>query len=362
MPITDGAPQATLRDTIAAAYEEAETAAIEETHAAPAAESPPAPEPAKAEERARGPDGKFVAKAEGSPDETPPKAVVAEPQVPPAAAMQRPKPPSSWKKDYHADWEKIDPRVAEYINQREGEYAKGVSTYKTEYERLAPIGQAIEPFLPALRQHNIDPGQWIGNLGRAHELLVNGTPEQKLGMALKLFRDYNIPVQQLFAQGQDGKVYFNPQVAPYQPPAPQVDVNALVERKIAEMYSKQQITGFEQQRDAAGNPAHPHYDTVRETMAQLLDAGLADDLDSAYTAALAHPRHSELMTSIRKQQDEAAKAETARKAAEQAKLARRNAVSPRGATPASAAAGSGKKGSVRSVVEDAYEQHSGDRV
>ena len=339
-------PQATLRETVEAAFEEH----VPET---------PAEAPLEVkDDRPRGPDGKFIAKT----TELVEVEVKPEPeaQVELAPPVQRPKPPSSWKKDYHAHWEKLEPQVAEYINQRESEYAKGVSTYKQEYDRLAPIGEAIAPFLPDLQQHNIDPGRWISQLGNAHKVLATAPPEQKLGMFLKLANDYQVPLQQLFTQGQDGKVYFNPQVQPYQPQAPQVDVASIVEQKIAEVFSKQQIQGFGTEKDGAGQLLHPHYETVRETMAQLLDAGLANDLDSAYEAALRHPRHADIFDSMLKQRQEADAAEKAKKAAELARSARRSAVSPRTATPSGTPAGD-KKG-IRSHIEAAFDQHAEGRV
>ena len=337
-------PQATLRETVEAAFDEH----VPET---------PAEAPLEVkDDRPRGPDGKFIAKTEETPKVETPEA----PKVELAPPVQRPKPPSSWKKDYHADWEKIDPRVAEYINQREGEYATGVSTYKQEYDRLAPIGEAIAPFLPDLQQHGIEPGRWISQLGNAHKLLATGSPEQKLGMFLKLANDYQVPVQHLFAQGNDGKVYFNPQVQPYQAPAPQVDVSKIVEQKIAEVFSQQQIQNFGTEKDGAGLLLHPHYETVRETMAQLLEAGLANDLNSAYEAALRHPRHADIFDSLLKQRQEADAAEKAKKAAELARSARRSAVSPRTATPSGTPAGD-KKG-IRSHIEAAFDQHAEGRV
>ena len=339
-------PQATLRDTVEAAFEE---------------HVPADPAPEVTDDRPRGPDGKFIAK-DAEKAEEPPKAepVNVDPTVAVAPPIQRPKPPSSWKKDYHADWDKIDPRVADYINQREGEYAKGVSTYKEERDRLAPLGEAIAPFLPDLQQNGIEPGRWISQLGTAHKLLATGSPEQKLGMFLKLAQDYQVQLQSLFTQGQDGKVYINPHVQPYQAPAPQVDVSSIVQQEIAKVFSRQQIQGFGQQKDASGHPAHPHYETVRETMAQLLEAGLADDLESAYAAALRHPRHTDIYEAELQQRTAAEEAEKARKAAELARSARRSAVSPRTATPAGRTAGD-KKG-IRSHIESAFDQHAEGRV
>lgn len=352
MADTEEVLQPTLRDTIEQAVEH-HTGDDAPEAAAPAA-PPDTDAAADTGERPRDEKGRFAPKA-GQAEQEPAPQVSA----PAAPAADRPKPPSSWKKDYHADWEKIDPRVAAYINEREGQFASGVSTYRSEYERVRPIAEAIAPFLPELQQHGIEPGRWISQLGNAHRVLAGAEPQQKLGMFLKLAQDYQVPLQQLFQQGQDGKVYMNPQVQPYQAQPQLPDINGLVDRRIAEMRSQDAIQNFMQKTDGAGNPAHPHYETVRETMAQLLDAGLAQDLESAYEKAI--PFHPDLHAAVIQQKAEADKAEQARKAAEAARIARQKAVSPRSATPASAAP-NGKKG-LRASIEDAYEEHAaGGRV
>ena len=261
--------------------------------------------------------------------------------------------PKSWKKEHHDAWLGFDPKVQEYIFQREEEYANGVSTYKSEYDQLKPLSDAIAPFMEDLQANNINPGQWVSGLGNAHMMLAKGSPEQKLSMFMKLAGDYNVPVQSLFAQGEDGKLYYNPQVQQHQEPQP--DVNALVENKMAEVMSQQQIQQFAEVKDAAGNPAHPHYETVRETMAQLLESGLAEDLDSAYAAALRHPRHAEIFDSISlqdRESEEKAKAEEIRKETERA---RNNITSVKSATP-TVTGGDSPKGR-REAIEAAFELH-----
>ena len=42
--------------------------------------------------------------------------------------------PSSWKKDYEEHWGQLDPALQDYIGQREADYAKGVSTYKNQWD------------------------------------------------------------------------------------------------------------------------------------------------------------------------------------------------------------------------------------
>lgn len=91
-------------------------------------------------------------------------------------------------------------------------------------------------------------------------------------------------------------------------------------------------------------------------MAQLLEAGLAKTVKSAYDAALRHPDNSALFEADQKQAAEKEAAEKARKAAEEAQRARRQTVSPKTQTPMGP--GKSDKGkSVRESVLEAFDQH-----
>ena len=335
-------PKPTLRDTIEQAIE---------TTVAPADDKG---------ERPRDSTGKFL-----------PKEAKAEPLVKdgtiPDVKVERKPPPSSWKKDYHEFWNKahdLDPKGIEYLLQREQEFAKGVSTYKTEFEakkaefeQVQPIVQAIAPFMNDLKANNIQPSQWISNLGNAHKQLAMGSPEQKLGMFLKLAQDYQVPVQQLFQQGQDGKIYFNPQVR-YQAPVQQTqpDIGKLVEQKFLEVQTQNQIQEFEAEATKE-NSLYPHYATVKPSMAQLLEAGIATDLKGAYEAALRLPQHSEIFDQMLKTKQENEAKELAARKKEEAERARRSAVSVRGSTPNGKPA-NGTKG-IRAHIEAAMDEHEG---
>jgi hypothetical protein len=294
-------------------------------------------------ERLRDDSGKFVAK---------------NPEIEPEPVIEPLAPPTSWKKDHHERWGAMDRQTQEYINQRESEFASGVSTYKSEYDRLKPLDEAISPFMEDLRANNIDPGQWIHSLGTAHKLLASGQPQEKLSMFMKLANDYQVPVDQLFAQ-RDGKVFYNPQVQPHQAPPP--DINKLVEDKFAEFSTQQAVEAFTGQTDSEGNLAYPHLETVRETMAQLLEAGLADDLSGAYKAALRHPRHVDIFDAELSQKQTAAEAAKKAEIKKTANIARRNTVSTNSATPKTNN-GSNGKGTVRGSLEDAFDDVMTERV
>ena len=75
--------------------------------------------------------------------------------------------PSTWKKEYVQIWDKMEAgeqiskedftKFAEYANQRESEYKKGVSTYKAEADRARAYEDAIAPFADNLQKKNINP-------------------------------------------------------------------------------------------------------------------------------------------------------------------------------------------------------------
>ena len=379
--MADENTQTTLRDTITEQFDALEQAATDapETPAPALADALTLPEtpgaqdagdkPGRTAGRARDEQGRLLPGKAERPAEIPsqlPKAATPGAATPPDAAVtaaaepvQR---PSSWKKEMWEHWDKLPPDVAKYINQRESEFARGVSTYRQEYESARPIVEAMHPFMPLLQQNNIEPGRWISNLGNAHKMLATGNPQEKLGMFVKLAQDYQIPLEQMFLRGQDGQVYLNQNLPMPQAPQQQApDVERMIESKLIEKEAQQAARQFTEAKDASGNPLHPHFETVRETMSQLLAAGIAQDLESAYNAALRLPQHSQLFEQIQQQKTAQDEAEKQRKLVEQAGLARRNAVSVKSATPAAKGNAGTAKG-IRGALEDAFDAHMPGRV
>lgn len=367
----------TLRDTIEALTDKAEAgepitmdAPAEETHVeTPPADTQQGQQTETAEQKAgrtagrpRDEKGRLLPGPAQKPE-----PVVAQQPAPPA-----PKPlprPSSWKKDFEPHWEKLvngqpltleeSRALAEYNLQRESEAAKGVSTYKAEYDQAKPLMDAIAPFMPELQQHNIQPAQWISNLGNAHRTLALGNGQQKLQMFAKLAQDYGVPLQALYdPQFAQQYVAQTLNVQPVQPAQPQADPRELVRNEMAAYFTQQKVAEFAQSKDDAGNPRYPHYETVRNDMALLLEAGKAQDLEGAYKLAV---RMSDELwqqeQQAKTQADAAAKLEAQRAATQAAK---RNAISPKSATPASAGAPA-KKG-LRATLEEAFDEHTAGRV
>jgi hypothetical protein len=290
------------------------------------------------DEPARNEKGQFVAKDEAVAEEEVAE-VVAEDEVEPEQPEEQPEigdipKPTTWKKDLLPLWDKIAngetltpeerKKHLEYLNQRENEFKKGVSVYKAEAERAKALEEAITPFVPELQAQGIHPAAWINNLGRAHMILTKAPHEQKVQMFHRLAQDYGVNLNQINE--------------------PQQPVDAYTQQLMQQLYQVNQevstIKGrFEQEEQARLNneiervrsdrERFPHFDMVREEMAQLLELGKAQDLETAYAKAVRmndeafRLEQEKLLSNATKQASKA----------QQVARAKATAVSPKSVTP-----------------------------
>jgi hypothetical protein len=245
--------------------------------------------------------------------------------------------PTTWKKEYVDVWNKMQEgkpldkaefaKFAEYANQRESEYKKGVSAYKAEADNARQLTEAIGPFVPELQQQGIHPVAWINNLGRAHMVLSKAPYEQKVQMFHRLAQDYGIQLNQDAVQTPEQQ-YVDPyqQQLMQQLQATQQQVYQL--SAIREQEENSRLTQ-EISRVSSNKERFPHFEMVREDMAQLLERGLAQDLESAYAKAVRMNDEA-----YKLEQDKLLKsANTQASKAQQVAKAKATAVSPRSVTP-----------------------------
>ena len=167
--------------------------------------------------------------------------------------------PSSWKKDYEESWGKLDPTLQDYISQREADFAKGVSTYKSQWDQAQPILSTMEKFAPTLQQNGIDPAQWINSLGTAHQTLVFGNPDQKLQMFAQLANDYGVDLNGLLGGGQQASPQFSMIAQELSQIKNQWQQFQSQQEQIEQTQLKGEIESFSKDK--------PYFDEVRETMA-----------------------------------------------------------------------------------------------
>jgi len=262
--------------------------------------------------------------------------------------------PSTWKKEYVNIWDKLEKgeqinkddfvKFAEYANQRESEYKKGVSTYKAEADRAKEYEQAVAPFVPDLERRNIKPVQYIQNLARADQILTNAPYDQKVQIFQRLAQEYGIQLNgESVAQAQQLDPYT--QQLMYQLNQVNQEVSSIKGRFAQE--ENQRLMG-EIERVRSDVEKFPHFDVVREEMAQLLELGKAQDLETAYKKAV---RMNDEVWAL--EQDRLLKdSKQASIKAQQVQKAKAAAVSPKSTTPSGKVADSGDKKDRRSMIAE----------
>ena len=329
----------TLRDTLEAAVES--VAPEENTSVESAVPQETAAESTARAERARDEAGRFT-KAERDAQQA---ASEAQGEAP-APRLQR---PSSWKKDYQAQWDKMldtDPQMAQYLLEREQQFASGVSTYKAEADRARDIQSLIEPHAPRFQHYGVDSKEYLGRLLKMDEILATGSPQQKMALLQGIAQSVGL----LDAQGQAQE--FDQGQQSYVPPELLNTVYGLQSKlqAIEQANERAEQTRINAEIESFAETA-PFFDELTEEMARLLETGLATNLQDAHKKALRW--NDELFSKYQAEQQQGEEAAKRKAAQETAARARSAAVSPRSSTPTGAVAASTQGSDIRSILENA---------
>ena len=317
------------REMLEAAMNEAETQEVE--HEEVQSEEPQ-------DEPARNEKGQFVAEDEAVAEEKSPTDIAENADEPEQPEEQPeisdiPK-PTTWKKDLLPLWDKIakgetltkdeSKKHLEYLNQRENEFKKGVSVYKAEAERAKALEEAINPFVPELQSQGISPAAWINNLGRAHMVLTKAPYDQKVQMFHRLAQDYGVNLNQINEPQQPVDAYTQQLMQQLN----QVNQEVSTIKGRFEQEEQTRLSN-EIERVRSDKERFPHFDMVREEMAQLLELGKAQNLETAYVKAVRMNdevwavEQERLLSSAKKQASKS----------QQVARAKATAVSPKSVTP-----------------------------
>lgn len=260
-------------------------------------------------------------------NETPVEAVRTQPEPdlePPPEPPVWERPPASWKKDYHEAWTTADPKLKEYAWKREEEMKAGVQPLLSKAQFADQMQQAIEPYMQNIRGLGIEAPQAVKALMEADNVLRHGSPQQKQAYFAQLAHQYGINMGEVQIQPTDPNFY-------------------AIQNELAQV--RGEVLNWKQQQEAAQNQAllneisefqtkAEYFEEARPTMIQLLNSGVAKDLDDAYQKAIR--LDNDLFTKHQQAsqgQADAAKREASNRAA---KAARAAAVSVKSSTPGAA--------------------------
>jgi hypothetical protein len=260
-------------------------------------------------------------------NETPVEAVKTQEQPnlePPAEPPVWERPPASWKKDYHEAWITADPKLKEYAWKREEEMRAGVQPLLSKAQYADQMQQAIEPYMNNIRGLGIEAPQAVKALMEADNVLRHGSPQQKQAYFAQLAQQYGINMGDVQVQPTDPNFY-------------------AIQNELAQV--RGEVLNWKQQQENAQNQAllqeidqfqakAEYFEEARPTMIQLLNSGVAQDLDDAYQKAIRldndlFMKHQQASQGAA----DAAKREASNRAA---KAARAAAVSVKSSTPGAA--------------------------
>lgn len=253
--------------------------------------------------------------AEAKPGAEDPAAKSSEPppaDPDPAAVKPEDAPPRTWKPEVAALWSGLDPAIKAEINRREQDIFKGIEQYKTAAQTGQAYQSVIDPYMPILKQYNIDPVTQVKGLMNAHYQLATGSPETKAALFQQLARDYNVDLSSV-----QEPIYEDPAVKALRTELAGVK-STLSAREAAELRTQQETLSRQIDTFANDKTAHPYFDEVANDIANLLTSKVSSTLEDAYEKAIwANP-----VTRAKEQSRLTAEAEAKRADEEKARAAK----------------------------------------
>lgn len=219
-----------------------------------------------------------------------PAAPAADGATPPAAPK---KAPHSWRPEAKAEFDKLSPTVQDEVLKREEDILRGIGTYKAAADFGHAVDRAIQPYVPLMKQANIDPVRHVGELFRIHHTLATGAPEVKQAALMQIARDFGINLPA--GQSPEDSPYVDPEVAALRT---QMQNLQSMHKRLVDQQTAQHTAQIQEQRSRveaglrselntfASDPEHAFFDEVADDMAILIQSGRAPSLKQAYELAI----------------------------------------------------------------------------
>jgi hypothetical protein len=237
---------------------------------------------------------------EGDPDAA---AAVATPTpaagVPGAPAAQAPapefEPPVQWPQAAKDAWKALHgaPDARNHLQQVHGvlgqtqAYVTNIERQNAEYRRnFEPIAQVLAPAAQEWARQGMDVQTGVRQLMAWNEALT----KDPQGALLQLAETLGVDLAQVTSE----QPYVDPMVAQVQQQLQQSRAEFQQFRLQAEQQQQQlqqqqllsQVQAFQNEKDAQGNPKHPHFETVINDMLTLYTMGRASSPEDAYALAV----------------------------------------------------------------------------
>lgn len=191
------------------------------------------------------------------------------------------KAPTSWSPKVRELWATLPEEVRREVVRREEASVNGVRKLQEEFAPVRQFTQSLAPFLQEYQQLGTHPAQHVHNVLAAERALRSGDINSKMEALLGIADQYGIPLRQAINSAA------GTELVPTKPAIPAEVQRELEEsRRFRESFQQQTV----QQTIQSFGKTHEFFEDVRGTMADMLDAGVASDMEDAYEKATwAHP-------------------------------------------------------------------------
>lgn len=292
-----------MREALNAAFDEeakdeppVEATPVEEVPASEPAETDPAEAPA-GEVQAGGSDEKASEKPAG--EKAPVQAAPAAQELDGKGFHRVDRAPASWKKEAKGEWAVLPLQARQEIHRREMEVQKVLNETAPIRQEIQQFKEAVSPYMARIQSLGATPIQAVSHLLQADYSLATGTPQQKAQFIDKLLQDYNVDIAELDA-AISRRLRGQPQQSQPQGFDPN-QISQLVQQQLQQALAPiyQQRQQQEQQivqqaamtvEQMALDPKYPHFEAVREDMADLMELnsrrGIYISVEQAYNKAV----------------------------------------------------------------------------
>lgn len=376
MATTDSQQEESLRDTLAAAFDQAEAAAEPAPPAPqpqpaaidPQAAEPGAQQPADAPGQPRDEKGRFSGKQQADAQaqaaqraaQTSAQAQPAQRPgaMPPAPAPADLKAPVSWKPHAREKWAGVDPDIQAEIHRREAEHQQTMQNAAQSRQFMDAFQRVVQPYELLIRSENSTPLDAVDNLMRMAAVMRTGSPADKVNLVAGLISQWSVDIGML---DQVMAARINGQQSPYptqswqqqQPPQQQFR-DPRVDQLLAQQQQAQQAA-FQREIDAfAADAKNEFFNDVKPLMSDLIT--MAATRGQVLSLADAYAQACRLDENVSKILSQRASARDAGANTAAALRARRAAASVKGDSTLHDGATVPRDDSIRASLEAAFEE------
>ena len=355
---------------------EVETEVVDDRRAAleaaiTAAEESPAPAPAPAPEPAPDDDSGKAGIAPGSPEGEGAATLVAPTPSDAPTGLESDtgnlavdKAPQSWRGPQKEKWAALDSDVRQEVMRREREITRTLNDTASERQLARAFNESVNPFMARIQSQGIHPIVAVQELFKADHILHTAPKVQRAQFMAKMISDYGVDIQEL-DNALAGKAPVDPvdsrvdqllqqRLAPFQ--------QYLTQQQQREQYQAQQEAAKQQStiESMTNDPKYPHFNAVREDMADLIEIsakrGLYLSLEQAYNRATGmNPEVSKLVANQQNLESQKASAKLANARAQSALKASKSV----SGAPSGLGSGQSAGNDRRASIEAAFEAASG---